>query len=71
LPTVRGALQIGVNAAANLFIKRYGDTAAIEAALRADEFGAKSDIDGQRAWIRIMEPIKQLQRTRSPGEPVN
>jgi hypothetical protein len=60
-----------IYAAANVFIKRYGDTAAIEAALRADEFGAKNDIEGQRAWVRIVEAIKQLQRTRSPEEPVN
>ena len=60
-----------IYAAANLFIKRYGDTAAIEAAMRANEFGAKNEIDGQRAWIRIVEAIRQLQRARSPEDPVN
>jgi hypothetical protein len=60
-----------IYAAANAFIKRYGDTAAIEATMRTDEFGAKNDIDGQRVWIRIMEAIKQLQRARSAEEPVN
>lgn len=60
-----------VYAAANLFIQRHGDEAAIHAAMRADEFGAKNDIDGQRAWSRIMEAIKQLQRVRAPGETIN
>jgi hypothetical protein len=60
-----------IYAAAHLFIQRFGDTAAIEAARRADEFGAENNIDGQRTWIRIMKAIEELQRSRTPGEPVN
>ena len=44
--------------AANILVKRYGE-------------GAENDLDGQREWIRIVEAIKQLQRTRAPGEVVN
>jgi hypothetical protein len=40
-----------IYAAAKIFIARYGDMAAMEAAVRADEYGAGSDIDGQRVWV--------------------
>jgi hypothetical protein len=60
-----------VYAAANLFILQHGDTAAIEAAMRADEHGARGDLDGRRVWMRVMEAIEQLQREPAPGEPVN
>ncbi len=53
--------------AVQVLIKRYGDGAAIEAAMRADEFLDKGNLDGQRLWIRIMQAIKKLQRDR-PGD---
>jgi hypothetical protein len=58
-------------AAATLMVKRYGDDAAIQAAMRADELGKANDIDGQCEWIRILKAIEQLQRQPAPGEPVN
>lgn len=57
--------------AAARFVRRFGNEAAIHAAMRADEFGAKNDLDGQRVWLRIIEAIKQLQRTRASDEAVN
>ena len=39
--------------------------------MRADVLGSANDIAGQREWIRIMEAIKTLQRTRALGETVN
>lgn len=60
-----------IYAAANLFILQHGDTAANQAEMRADELGAKNDFDGQRAWVRIMRAIEQLQRTPTSSEPVN
>ena len=53
--------------AANVMIKRYGDGAATEAAMRADEFLDQGIIDGQRLWMRIMHAIEELQRER-PGD---
>ncbi len=34
--------------AANVMIKRYGDGATIEAAMRADEFLDQGNLDGER-----------------------
>ncbi len=48
--------------AAQIMIKRYGDGAATEAAMRADEFLDQGNLDGQRLWIRIMHTIEELQR---------
>ena len=45
-------------------IKRYGDDATIEAAMRADEFLDQGIIDGERLWMRIMQAIEELQRER-------
>jgi len=48
--------------AAQLFVKRHGDEAAIQAALRADELLAEGDVDGQRAWLRIVKAVEELRR---------
>ena len=53
--------------AAQVMIKGYGDGAATEAAMRADEFLDQGIIDGKRLWMRIMQAIEELQRER-PGE---
>ncbi len=47
-------------------VKRYGDGAATEAAMRADEFLDQGNLDGKRLWVRIMHTIEELQRER-PG----
>lgn len=60
-----------IYSAANLMVKRHGEDAATQAAMRADVLGSANDFDGQREWIRIMEAVQQLQRTRAPGETVN
>ncbi len=52
--------------AANVMIEGYGDGAATEAAMRADEFLDQGIIDGERLWMRIMQAIEELQRER-PG----
>ncbi len=53
--------------AANVIIKRYGDGAATEAAMRADEFLDQGNLDSKRLWIRIMQAIEELQREWPPG----
>ncbi len=50
--------------AAQIMVKRYGDGAATEAAMRADEFLNQGIIDGKRLWMRIMPAIEELQRER-------
>lgn len=52
---------------ANELVKRFGDTADIEAAARADQLLAKGDIDGQRVWLRILKVIDEV-RQSSRGE---
>jgi hypothetical protein len=48
---------------ANELIKQFGDTAAIEAAARADALLDKGDLDGQRVWLRILKAIDEMQKT--------
>ncbi len=58
--------------AAQIMVKRYGDGAATEAAMRADEFLDQGNLDGQRVWTRIMQAIEELQRERPrDGEAVH
>ena len=50
--------------AAQVIIERYSDGAAIEAAMRADEFLDQGKLDGKRLWMRIMQAIEGFQRER-------
>ena len=50
--------------AAQVMVKRYGDSAATEAAMRADEFLDQGNMDAKRLWMRIMQAIEELQRER-------
>jgi hypothetical protein len=53
-------------------VKRYGEDAAIQAGMRADELLAKGDIDGAATWPAIIRAIEELQRaTPRQGEAVN
>ena len=58
--------------AARVMVKHYGESAATEAAMRADEFLDQGIIDGQRVWTRIVQAIEELQRERPrEGEAVH
>ncbi len=58
--------------AAHVMVKPYGDGAATEAPMRADEFLDQGNLDGQRLWMRIMQTIEELQRERlRDGEAVH
>ena len=52
--------------AAHLLIKRHGDDAPIEAAMRADELAADGDMEGRAVWL-IGRAIEEL-RQREPGD---
>ena len=41
-------------------VRRYGETAALEASMRADELMESGDIEGARVWMRIVEAIEKL-----------
>lgn len=49
---------------AQLYINNYGDEAATEAAIMADDFLSKGNIDAQRVWMRIAKAIDELQNVR-------
>ncbi len=58
--------------AAQVMVKRYGEGAATEAAMRADEFLDQGNLDGKRLWMRIMLAIEELQREQPrTGEAVH
>ena len=58
--------------AAKIMVMRYGDGAATEAAMRADEFLEQGNHDGKRLWMRKMQAIEELQRERPrEGEAVH
>ena len=50
--------------AAQIMVKRYGNGATIEAAMRADEFLDQGNLDGRLLWMRITQAIEELQRER-------
>ncbi len=56
--------------AAGAMVKRYGDDAATEAAMRADELLVEGDAEGYAIWRRIMEAVQGLSETE-PGGKVN
>ena len=47
-------------ACANEYVRQYDLDAAIRAAMRADELGLKSDLDGARNWRLIVDRINKL-----------
>ncbi len=56
--------------AAGAMIKRYGEDAATEAAMRADELLAEGDADGYAVWKRIIQAVEGL-AGMEPGGKVN
>jgi hypothetical protein len=56
--------DIDIWRAAHLLVKRHGADAAIVAAQRADEMLAQGDLDGQSIWKRIVNAVRELQRTK-------
>ncbi len=51
---------------AHLLIKRHGDDAPIEAAMRADECLAAGDMEGEAVWLRIVKAIEELLAKERP-----
>jgi hypothetical protein len=59
--------EIDIWRVANLMLKRYGDDADIESAIRADELAEEGDHNGAAVWRRIIDAIGQLENTTPPG----
>ena len=64
--------DIDVWRSAHHMMKRYGDDAAVQAAMRADVLLAKGDTAGFQVWQRVVAAINELsQQQPSSGEPIN
>ena len=48
-------------------LKRYGDEADIESAMRADELWEVGDETGVAVWRRVMGAVRQLVNVTPPG----
>ena len=59
--------DLDIYRAAHLLIKRHGDDAPIEAAMRADELAADGDMEGRAVWLRIVKAIEDLLSGDRPG----
>ncbi len=53
---------------AHLLIKRHGDDAPIEAAMRADELAEDGDLEGRAVWLRVVKAIEELLSEERPGD---
>ncbi len=54
--------------AAGAMVKRYGDDAATEAAMRADELLDEGDMDRCAVWKRIMQAVEGLSAMEPKGK---
>ncbi len=54
---------------AQVLVKRHGQDAPIEAAMRADAMLEAGDLDGCAVWKRVLQAVGELQRAR-PGPDV-
>ncbi len=64
--------DLDIYRSANLLIKRHGQDAPIEAAMRADAMLEKGDLGGYAAWKRILRAVEELLRVElTEGERVN
>ena len=59
--------EIDIWRVANLMLKRYGDEADIESAIRAEELAEAGDRAGEAIWRRIIDAIGQLENTTPFG----
>ena len=59
--------EIDIWRAANLMLKRYGEKALEESAMRADELAAAGDRDSAATWRRITDAVGQLASITPPG----
>ena len=64
--------EIDIWRTAWLMVKRYGEDASTECAMRADELGNEGDTKGAATWLRIVQAVDEMQRTeRFDDETVN
>ena len=59
--------EIDIWRAAQLMLKRYGERALEESAVRADELALAGDDDRATTWRRIMSAVTELANKTPPG----
>jgi len=59
--------EIDIWRVANLMLKRYGDQAQAESAIRMQELALNGDSAGAAVWRRVTDAIGQLVSTTAPG----
>ena len=59
--------EIDIWRVAYLMLKRHGDEADTESAIRAEDLAEAGDRAGEAVWRRIMDAIGQLENTTPPG----
>ena len=62
--TKREVFAVDVYRTAKLLINEHSEEAPIEAAMRADEFLTKGNLEGQATWLRVLAAVKELQATK-------
>ena len=59
--------EIDIIRSAAVLMRRHGEDASIEAAMRADALLEQGDMDGRAVWLRIIAAIKELEATEPEG----
>ena len=54
--------DLDIYRSANLLVKRHGEDAPIEAAMRADALLDAGDLDGLAVWRQIVAAVNEIQR---------
>ena len=68
---VATAADIDIYRSANVLIRKHGEDAAIEAAMRADAMLDRGDLDGCAVWKRIVRAVEETQRSeRNSKDPL-
>ena len=60
--------DIDIHRSAWLMIRRYGEDAAVQAAMRGDEVLGNGDLDGMLVWQAIISAIRRLQAMAPAGD---
>ena len=53
--------DLDIYRSAQMLVKRHGEGAPIQAAMRADAMLEKGDLEGYAVWRRIMGTVEELQ----------
>ena len=64
----RRTVDLDFSRTANLLICERGETAAIEAAQRADAMRDKGDLDGKAVWLRVLKAVRASQDREPVGK---